>query len=142
MLLLFQTSYIFNINIYNNINTIYFIIIKKYSQKLLSSKIIITCYKKLWLIKTYILNKIKNNSKLLPKIIFKQNNKYFVKDNITNKILLAKQNKISIEIMTNFLWIYLMIKMYSLTDFIANNLLFPIINLLNIYELHISNLLF
>ena len=52
---------------------------------------------------TYQLNKIKNNSILLPKIIFKQNNKYFLKDNITNKNLLAKQNKISIEIMTNFL---------------------------------------
>ena len=84
MLLLFQTSYIFNINIYNNINTIYFIIIENYSQKLLSSKIIITCYKKLWLIKTYKLNKIKNNSKLLPKIIFKQNNKYYLKEIMQN----------------------------------------------------------
>ena len=141
MLLLFQTSYIFNINIYNNINTIYFIIIKKYKQKLLSSKIIITCYKKSWRIKTYKLNKIKNNSILPTKIIFKQKNNYILKDNITNKILLAKQNKISIEIMANILWIYLMIKIYSLTDFIADNL-HSIINLLNIYELHNSNVLF
>jgi hypothetical protein len=44
--------------------------------------------------------------------------------------------------MTNFLEIYLVTKIYSLTDFIDNNLLFPIINLLNIYELHISNVLF